>query len=334
MATSLADTSGTVAETIIDVTSVIEHAVRRCGVSAAEISAEIQASARENLFFILSNLATRGLSLWCVQKMTIGMTAGKIGYALPPGTVDVLRALLRRATRTDATAVGAGVASVVLGSAAEVGSALVTPEISGTYNLVLEYSLNGGANWSTAGTAIARFNGSDPIGVDANLVVSATDWRVRDERDPLRVFDATVFLSEMTDLQMSKLARDDYVLLPDKTQQSDWPLQFWYDKQFYEPLVHFWPVPNTDLAMRIYTQSQIQDPGRYTNAVQVPQRWLDAVISLLAPRVCLELPKEKVPPDRYATLESIAAKALADAEDSETDGAPIRLAPNISYYTR
>lgn len=334
MAGSLADTSGTVAETVVDVTTMIEHAVRRCGVSAALITAEIQASARENLFFILSNLATDGLSLWCVQKLTIGMTAGKIGYAMPPGTVDVLKALLRRATRTDATGVGAGVANVTLGSAAEVGSALVTPESSGTYQLSLEYSADGGATWVVAGEAVVRFNGYDPVGVDANLIVSAMDWRVVDYRDPTRLFTAGVFMTDISDLQMSKLSRDDYTLLPNKTQLGDWPLQYWYDKQFYEPLLHFWPVPSSDMAMRVYTQSQIQDPGLYTNAVQVPQRWLDTIISLLAPRVCLELPQNLVPPDRYATLKSIADEALVSAGNSETDGAPIRLAPNISYYTR
>ena len=42
MATTPADTSGTVGQTIIDVTSMIEHAVRRCGVMASVITAEQQ----------------------------------------------------------------------------------------------------------------------------------------------------------------------------------------------------------------------------------------------------------------------------------------------------
>lgn len=336
MATSLADTSGTIAETVIDVTSVIEHAVRRCGVKTSVITAEQQQSARENLFLILSNLATRGLSLWCVARLTIGMTAGKLDYELPAGTVDLLRGLLRRATRTEATSVGAGVAGLSQADEIQVGSALATPAVAGTYTLVLEYSTNGGADWVSAGEPMAGviYNGTDPIGLDASIVVSAADWRIRDTEDPTRLFSDAVFLSAQTDLQMSKLARDDYVLLPNKNQQSDWPLQFWYDKQFYKPRLHFWPVPNEDLAMRLYVQTQIQDPGSFVNAIQVPQRWLDTVISLLAPRVCMELPQELVPPDRLVILREIAKEVLTDAENSETDGAPFRLAPNISYYTR
>ena len=76
MAANLGETSGRVGSTIIDVMTMIEHATRRCGVSAANLTAEQIQSARENLFLILSNLATRGLSLWCVTKLTLGTEVG------------------------------------------------------------------------------------------------------------------------------------------------------------------------------------------------------------------------------------------------------------------
>lgn len=324
-------TSGTIGQTTIDVTTIIEHAVRRCGVVASIISAEQQTSARENLFLILSNLATRGLSLWCVAQFTFGLTPGKAAYELPVGTVDVLDMLLRQGTYTDATTVGAGVANLSAASEIAVTAALVTPADAGSYSLVLESSPDGVA-WTEVGTAVATY-GTDPIGVDANIVSSELFFRVRDATDPTRSFTAAQFVSDPNELEMSKLARDDYVLLPNKTFSSQQPLQYWYDKQYYQPRVHIWPLPTESQQVSVYVQNQIQDPGAFTDTLQVPQRWLDAVISLLAPRVCLELPKELVPPDRYDKLVVIAAQTLRDAEDSETDGAPIRLAPNISPYT-
>lgn len=332
MATSLNDTSGAYGQQVLDVTSIIEHAARRCGVSAAVLTAENQSSARENLFMILSDLATRGLSLWCVQRLTLGLPTGLIEYSLPVGTVDVFQALLRRATRTDATSVAAGSATLVSAETIEINSALVTPAAAGLYQLVLEYS-DDGVSWTEAGRASVQYV-NYPVGVDAARVATALYWRVRDLTDPTRAISEGVFLSALYDVPMSKVARDVYATYPDKYQGSQWPVQYWYNKQFYQPQLVIWAAPTEDLAANLFIQRQIQDPGAYTDAVQVPQRWLNTVISLLAPFVCLELPKELVPPDRYAVLVDRADKALRDAEDSETDGAPIMLAPNISPYTR
>lgn len=332
MASSLADTSGTYGQTIVDVTSVIEHAVRRCGVSAAFITAEQQQSARENLFFILSNLATKGLSLWCIQRLTFDLIAGRSMYTLPVGTIDLLELLLRRATRTAATTTGAGAATLTATEALSVSSVVVTPAVAGTYDLVLEYSADG-VTWVLAGEATVQYT-DIPLGVDVSRTSSVLYWRVRDTLDPTRVLSAAVFLSDLYDVPMSKISRDSYATYPNKQQQSEWPLQYWYDKQFYQPQVNLWPVPSVDVAVQAFIQRQVQDPGAFTNAIQVPQRWLDAIISLLAPRVCLELPKELVPPDRYDKLVLIADQTQRDAEDSETDGAPVMVAPNISYYSR
>src|ERR1035437_10189263 len=92
-------TSGTVGQTIVDTTTFIEHAFRRCGKLATTISSELQLSARENLYFLLSDLANRGLSLWCVQKSVLGVNPNEIQITLPLGTVDVMNALYR--TKTD-----------------------------------------------------------------------------------------------------------------------------------------------------------------------------------------------------------------------------------------
>lgn len=333
MATNPSSTSGRVGETVIDVVSMIEHATRRCGVSAAVLTSEQVLSARENLFLILSNLATRGLSLWCVGKLSLGAEPGKTEYTLPVGTVDVLSMSLRRAKRYAATTVGAGVATYTPTENVAVTSVLLRPVVAGIYDLELQWSPEG-LTWFRAGSSRVVYDGETLTGLDATLVVQKPFWRVVDSFEPTRLFGEAFFFSDPYDIPMSPMSRDDYVSLPNKTFTSQWPLQYWYDKQFYQPKFTLWPVPTDVHVTRVFVQSQIQDPGDFVNAVQVPQRWLDTTISLLAPRVCLELPKELVPADRYDKLVTIADKSLADAENSETDGAPIRLAPNISCYTR
>lgn len=331
MASSLADTSKTVGQTVLDVTSIIEHAVRRCGVSASIITAEQQASARDNLFLILSNFATKGLKLWCVQKLTLGLEAGRNEYALPVGTVDALTVLYRRATRYESPTGAAGLNSLVLPAADSIFSVTVSLPTAGRYDLLLEY--HDGSVWQTVGSATLQNTPGVAYGLDATKLVSAQWWRVRDTFDATRAFGAATFMSNPSDTEISKLSRDNYALLPNKTSSSQWPLQFWYDKQFDQPRMVLWPVPASASAARVYLQRQVQDPGVYTNAIEAPQRWLDAVIAALAPRVCLELPAQIVPPGRYEVLVGVEARTLADAENSESDGAPITLAPRIGAYT-
>jgi hypothetical protein len=333
MATSLNDTSGTVGQTVLDVIEIIEHAVRRCGVSASIITSEQMKSARHNLFLILSNLATRGLSLWCVQRFTFGIQAGRMEYALPVGTIDTLKINYRNAIRYESTAAGAGVVSVGLAAAVTVSCVVVTPAAPGVYTFVLEAS-DDGATWIPVGGPTTVTYVDYAVGLDATVLRDSLYFRVRDTADATRALTSAVFMSNVADYLMSKMSRDDYSALPNKTSQSQWPLQFWYDKQFYQPRITLWPAPSQASVAQVFLQRQIQDPGAFTNAVEVPQRWLDAVISLLAPRVFLELPKELVDPARLDKLEAIADRALLSAEDSETDGAPIRLAPSIGCYTR
>ena len=108
-------TSGTVGQTVINVQTLIDHGARRCGKLAEELTSEQQLSARESLFFLLSNLANRGIQYWAITKVVIGMTANKYIYSLPVGAIDVLNALYRTLSRPSgsyASSAGGVVANV------------------------------------------------------------------------------------------------------------------------------------------------------------------------------------------------------------------------------
>ena len=55
--------SGTTGQTVVTVQTVIDHAVRRCGKLAEEITSEQQIAARENLYFLLSNMMNEEYSI-------------------------------------------------------------------------------------------------------------------------------------------------------------------------------------------------------------------------------------------------------------------------------
>jgi hypothetical protein len=346
MATNLGQTSGTVGNTVIDVAGIIDHAVRRCGVLTSLITSEQLDSARDNLFFILSGLANRGLSLWCVEPKYVLLNAGRSRYPLPVGTVDVLNAVLSpgevdlgttivatnptREVELDSPGRLDFVAGYVVTDTLVLIQAEITVDILGvptpTWVGVTSVTI-------PAGSVTPEGAVQGVVKVPQTGLQPAAKWRVV-AASSSSLLTSVYFVFNTRDVVMTKLSRDAFVSLPDKNTQTQMPLQFWYDKQQYIPEVTFWPAPGALTVAGFYTQRQIQDLGAYTNAVDVPQRWLDAVIAMLAPRVCLELPKELVPPDRYDKLVLIAEKTLREAEDSESDGAPIRLAPRIDCYTR
>ena len=94
-----------------------------------------------------------------------------------------------------------------------------------------------------------------------------------------------------------------------------------------------WPTPqNAFYQMTIWYSRQIMDVGDLYGELEVPQRWYEAVVMMLAHRMSLELPG--IPADRTAYLEKQADKYLSMAEEEERDKSPIYFAPNISVYTR
>jgi hypothetical protein len=97
--------------------------------------------------------------------------------------------------------------------------------------------------------------------------------------------------------------------------------------------MYLWPVPSDPFVqMTVWYSRQIDDVGALTNELEVPQRWYEATVMMLAHRMSLELPGVGL--DRIQYLEAQAEKYLALAEAEERDKSPIYFAPNISVYSR
>jgi hypothetical protein len=81
--------SGTVSQTTFNTRKVIDHAFRRCRLPPQGVSSEMIATANEALYLILSNLANRGIQLWCIQKDILPLYEAVSEIPLPVGTVDI-----------------------------------------------------------------------------------------------------------------------------------------------------------------------------------------------------------------------------------------------------
>ena len=347
-------TSGTVGQTVITTQSLIDHGARRSGKFAESLTVEQVNASRQNLYYLLSNLANRGIQFWCVEQTIIGMKALQYIYDLPVGTVDVRNVLYRKTMRPTGsyTSSAGGTVSNAFDEDTETictqtsagGNIAVQytvdtyvtmvgllPGTSSTVNLIIEYSTDG-STWSTLknpGSTVLVNNEWTWFTIEPG--VSVEYYRVRAVSGTL-VMREVYFGTTVTDIPMARLNQDDYTNLPNRNFPSNQPLQFWFDRKL-DPQVYLWPVPNNSFVQMVcWRQRQIQDVGSLKDSIEVPQRWYPAIQAMLAHAMSLELPD--VQENRILLLEKYAEKALYDVEQEERDRSPIYFAPNISYYSR
>lgn len=334
----MSTTSGTIGSTTIDTTTVIDHAVRRCGLTPSTLSPENLQTCLNLLYLRLSALSNRGINLWCITQSILSLSENKSRYYLPSGTVDILAVNYR---------LGSSLAHDGTFTkdkyTADLGGAVPIKTVGMYYNStryhdwVVEIS-NDNVEWATIldlGTVLG--NAGQWSWHDIDPAYATQFFRVRDTRpDPTNVFpslnvDQIRVLNQTSEIPLSAMSRDTYMSMNNKRAPGR-PTQFWFDKQVSPQLI-LNPEPNDSSAhLVVWTHRQIQDVGNMQNVLEIPERWKQAVIWQLAADASYELPG--VEKDRRIECLANASAATTEAEDGETDGAPIYLQPKISPYTR
>lgn len=325
--------SNTVSQTVFTTQRVIDNAVRRCRVPAEQITAETISIANDQLYLLLSDLANQGVPLWCIQKEIYPLYEGVPTITTINGTVDLLNTNLRTLqevtgsntdTSTSRTVDFGGATAVT--TVGVLWSAAAAP-------LALEQSVDGLA-WATIQTETPSASAGEWTWFDLDMSVPTQYFRVRATSGTLGF--SQIYLGNMpTEIPMARMNRDDYTNLPNKSFQSNRPLQFWLNRQARAPVLNLWPVPNAQATVYqvvTWVQRHIMDVGTMTQEVEVPQRWYEALVAMLAAKMAMEM--IEVDPQIVPMLDAKAAQALAIAQAEERDNSPIMIAPNISMYTR
>jgi hypothetical protein len=209
-----------------------------------------------------------------------------------------------------------------------------------------------GIEWSGASTSYALETSSDGVTWttlatedNPNVTAGTVTWvdvqgslatlyfRVRATTGVLN--QTQVVLANMpNEIPMARLNRDDYVNLPNKAFEGR-PLQFWCDRTLNNPVLYLWPVPSAQFVLAqvvVWVKKYIMDVGTMTQEIEVPQRWYDSIVYLLAARLAEETPS--VDPQMIGILDQKAQRALLEVEGEERDNSPIYMTPNIAVYTR
>jgi hypothetical protein len=326
--------SGTVSQTNFNTRRVIENAARRCKLPAQSLTPEHVDIANDQLYLLLSDLSNRGIQLWCIEKTLYPLYEGQSDITTITGTVDILNSNLRtlqQATGVDTT------------TAQTHETMFSTPTVISTVGIQWSAASGGvlslqrsddGVAWTTVQTETPVASAGEWTWYDLDTSVASLYFRIVTSAPALSY--SRVYLGNTpTEIPLARLSRDDYTNLPNKTFSSNRPLQFWLDRQVQRPVMNLWPVPNAAaevMQVVVWAQRHIMDVGTMTQEVEVPQRWYEAIVAMLAARLAMEY--IEVDAGLIGMLDQKAKESLYFAQQEERDNSPMMILPNISMYTR
>jgi len=325
--------SNTVSQTVFNTRKVIENSIRRCKLPAESITAEYVDIANDQLYLLLSDLANMGAPLWCIEKQIIPLYNGVGDVILDTKVVDILNSNFRQLQ----TVSGVNTTTSTTHTIAFGGDTFVTTVgvkwLAASVPIALERSTDN-IVWETIQTENPSAVSGEWTWYDLDSSVATPYFRVRATSGTL-VFEEIYTGNTPTEIPLARMNRDDYTNLPNKYFQSNRSLQYWYDRLIPNPVMHLWPVPNSGAdycQLVLWVQRYIMDVGTMTQELEVPQRWYEAIVSMLAAKMALEI--VEVDPNMIGLLDAKAQSALYIAQAEERDNSPMMIAPNISMYTR
>jgi len=323
--------SNTISGTTFSALKVVDHAFRRCRLPAQGITAEMQSYALESLYLFLSELASIKTPSWCIEQVILPMYENQQIIPLPLGTVEVLNLNYRTL-------------QVVSGETVESSTEyLVNFTNQTTVNTV-------GIKWSAASVPLTfqvSTNGLVWITVDS-VDVAATageiTWFDISGALPYQYFRitsasainySTITLGNMpNEIPLGELNRDSYVNQNNKVFPSR-PNSYWFQRDIPQPVINLWPAPflaAEQAQLIVWRHRQIMDTENLQQEVEVPQRWLEAIVNGLAAKVAAETPA--VDAQLIPVLDQKAAMSMQRAWDGDNDGSPIFINPGIGCYTK
>ena len=210
-------TSGSV-DFNLNMADVIEEAYERCGLELR--TGYDAATARRSLNLLFAEWANRGLNLWTVEQKTLTfarLSSSSSIATYPIGTI----------TMTVSSSSGFSVGESISGGTSGASASVITKPSGTTMTITIP---------------VGTFTATETI-TGASSSATATVTSVSDLSDVQATVDVleAVVRRSGTDISTSRIGRQDYLTIPDKTTQGR-PTQFFVDRQI-TPTITVWPSP-------------------------------------------------------------------------------------------
>ena len=327
--------SGTVSSTAFDTRRVIDNAFRRCRLPAQSITPEMQDYAQDALYLLLSEMASVKPPSWCVERQIYPFYEGQYVIPLDVGTVEVLNANLRTLQELTGATVSLPNSYTVDFTAEDGGVGTVTSVgikwLAAAVTVTFQVS-DDNLTWTTVESSETSASAGEWTWTDITPAMAYTYFRIT-SADVLSMSE--VFLGTLPqEIPMGVLNRDTYVAQSNKVMTSR-PLTYWFQRDRVNPVMNVWPAPNAAAEHQqliVWRHRHIMDVGTLRQDIEVPQRWMEAIVAGLAAKMALETPAVDI--QLISLLDQKASGAMAQALAGDNSGAPSFIQPSIGAYTR
>ena len=322
--------SGSISTTTFNALKVVDHAFRRCRLPAQAITAEMQSYALESLYLFLSELASTKTPSWCIERVILPMYENQPIVTLPIGTIDVLNLNYRVLQELTGTTVTTSTSYTVSFSSATTVNTIGIKWSAASVPVTFQVSTNG-TTWTTVGTSTDIVSSGEITWTDISGALSYAYFRIT---SIATLSYTSITLGNMPqEIPLGQLNRDGYVNQSNQVFPGR-PASYYYQRDLLQPIVRIWPAPflaAEQAQLILWRHRQIMDTTNLQVDVEVPQRWINAIVDGLAAEVAAETPQ--VDMQIMAILEQKAALSLQKAWDGDNDGSPIQINPGIACYT-
>ncbi len=296
----------------LGIDEIIEDAYERIGMQG--VSGYQLKTAKRSLNILFSEWGNRGLHFWEVKNQSVALADGQAVYTFfrspSDGTSDGISTTLSAGINSSVSTIG--VASVT--GMPTTGGIIIIGSEQITYSGISSLNLTGcvrGVNGSTAAThttgdAVLQF----PNGM--------TDIQELNFRDA----------STNVDTPMTKISRSQYQGFSNKTSKG-LPTQYWVQRFIDKVTVTLYLTPGSSQAgdfINFYYTKRIDDVGAYTNASDVPYRFVPCMIAGLSYYLAV-----KYAPQRVQELKLLYEDELLRAEDEDGSSNSTYISPKIYY---
>ena len=296
----------------LGIDEIIEDAYERIGMQGT--AGHQLKTARRSLNILYSEWGNRGLEFWEVKNQNIALVDGQAVYTFyrspADGTSSGISTTLSAGINTSVTTIG--VASVT--GMPTTGGVITINSEQISYTGISSLNLTGctrGINGSTAAThstsdAVLQF----PVGMTD---IQEADYRVK---------------STSVDTPMTKISRSQYQGFSNKT-DTGLPTQYWVQRFVDKVTMTLYLTPGAAQDgnyINFYYTKRIDDVGAYTNATDVPYRFIPCMIAGLAYYLAV-----KYAPQRVQELKLLYEDELLRAEDEDGSSNSTYISPKIYY---
>ena len=294
----------------LDLSELVEEAFERAG-SELRTGYNLR-TARRSLNIMFADWANRGVNMWTMESGTITLVQGQNTYALPNDTVDLLEHVIRTGGNNASTQADLTISRISVSTYATIPNKITQARPIQVW--------------------IQRLNAQEtPTGLTLSSGISATDTQLT--LDSVIGLPASGFVKLNNEIINYSYISGNTLYNCFRGQQSTTAAIHLSGTAVYWaqlPAITVWPTPD---AAQTYTfvywrLRRTQDAGDGVNVMDVPFRFIPAMVAGLSYYIALKIPEGAT---RIDILKGQYDEAWQLAADEDRDKAPIRFVPRQQF---